>query len=139
MGVNVVRELYGVMTAEGAVGGFLVTSGRFTTEAVAFVNGKQIELIDGVTLQPFLSEGKHAGNPRADRQAPAVGATAPPEPQPVRGSESSAGNDSHGGTRCPHCGGDMVMRRPRANAANASPFWGCSKFKTGYRGTRPGT
>jgi HJR/Mrr/RecB family endonuclease len=33
VGVDVVRELYGVMAASGAAGGFVVTSGRFTDEA----------------------------------------------------------------------------------------------------------
>ena len=36
VGVEVVRELYGVMAAKGAAGGFVVTSGRFTDEAAAF-------------------------------------------------------------------------------------------------------
>jgi len=33
VGVGVVRDLYGVMAARGAAGGFVVTSGRFTAEA----------------------------------------------------------------------------------------------------------
>jgi restriction system protein len=33
VGVQVVRELYGLMAAHGAAGGFVVTSGRFTDEA----------------------------------------------------------------------------------------------------------
>ncbi|MES2355163.1 MAG: restriction endonuclease [Pseudomonadota bacterium] len=32
VGVGVVRELYGVMAAKGAAGGYVVTSGRFTEE-----------------------------------------------------------------------------------------------------------
>ena len=35
VGVDVVRELYGVMAARGAAGGFVVTSGRFTDEATS--------------------------------------------------------------------------------------------------------
>jgi restriction system protein len=52
--VNVVRELYGVMAAEKAVGGFIVTSGRFTKEAHEFAEGKQIDLIDGSKLDIIL-------------------------------------------------------------------------------------
>ena len=33
VGVTIVRELYGVMTAERAAGGYVVTSGRFTADA----------------------------------------------------------------------------------------------------------
>ncbi len=40
-----VRELYGVMAATGASGGFVVTSGEFTQEAAAFAEGRNIELI----------------------------------------------------------------------------------------------
>ena len=39
VGVDVVRELYGVMAAKGATGGFVVTSGRFTDEAISFASG----------------------------------------------------------------------------------------------------
>lgn len=52
--VKVVRELYGVMTAEDAVGGYVVTTGRFTKEAIAFASDKQIELIDGAQLEKIL-------------------------------------------------------------------------------------
>jgi len=41
--VKVVRELYGVMAAEGAAGGFVVTTGKFTRDAVTFASDKQIE------------------------------------------------------------------------------------------------
>lgn len=52
--VQIVRELLGVMTAEGAVGGYIVTSGRFTKEAYEFAEGKNIELIDGTKLDEIL-------------------------------------------------------------------------------------
>lgn len=45
-----VRELFGVMSAEGAVGGFVVASGAFTSEAKRFVEGRSIELVDAVSL-----------------------------------------------------------------------------------------
>jgi len=45
--VEVVRELYGVMAAQGAAGGFVVTSGTFTEPARNFAQGRNIELIDG--------------------------------------------------------------------------------------------
>ena len=43
VGVTTVRELYGVMAAKGATGGFVVTSARFTTDAVEFAQGRNIE------------------------------------------------------------------------------------------------
>jgi len=50
VGVSVVRELKGVMAVRGAVGGFVVTSGTFTPEAVAFAAQGNIELVDGRRL-----------------------------------------------------------------------------------------
>ena len=41
VGVDVVRELYGVMAAKGAAGGFVVTSGSFTADAKEFAEGSQ--------------------------------------------------------------------------------------------------
>ncbi len=52
--VMVVRELYGVMTAEKAIGGFVVTSGRFTQEAYSFARKTNIELIDKKKLVAIL-------------------------------------------------------------------------------------
>src|ERR1700722_11061101 len=45
--VSVVRELHEAMAAEGAVGGFAVTSGAFSLDAKRFASGRNIELIDG--------------------------------------------------------------------------------------------
>lgn len=50
VGVSVVRELYGLMFAKGALGGFVVTSGRFTQEAKDFAAGRNIRLVDGEAL-----------------------------------------------------------------------------------------
>lgn len=81
--VNVVRELYGVMAAEKAVGGFVVTSGRFTNEAYAFIQGKQIDLIDGPKLDAILD-------------------TAPVQTTSVSKTETGM---------CPKCGGVLVERK----------------------------
>jgi restriction system protein len=43
VGVQVVRELYGVMAAKVAAGGFVVISGSFTEEAIAFASGRNVE------------------------------------------------------------------------------------------------
>lgn len=50
VGVDVVREHYGVMAAKGAAGGFVVTSGAFTSEAKAFTDGRNVRLVDGHKL-----------------------------------------------------------------------------------------
>ena len=54
VGVITVRELIGVVTAEGATGGALVTSGSFTEDAVAFAADKPLQLIDGENLEKLV-------------------------------------------------------------------------------------
>lgn len=56
VGVAVVRELYGVVNAEGANKGILITSSAFTKGAEEFAQGKPIELIDGEQLERLIEE-----------------------------------------------------------------------------------
>lgn len=58
VGVAVVRELYGVMAANGATGGFVVTSGRYTEEAKAFASGRNVKLMDGTQLHSLIKRVK---------------------------------------------------------------------------------
>jgi restriction system protein len=55
VGVKVVREMFGVMTAEKATGVYIVTSGQFTPDAILFAEGKPIQLVDGVRLKTMIS------------------------------------------------------------------------------------
>src|SRR3989338_635398 len=54
VGVTVIREFFGVMAAEGAVGGYVVTSGTFTAEAKAFASGRNIHLVDNSELKRWI-------------------------------------------------------------------------------------
>ena len=51
VGVGVVRELLGSMTALDAKAGSVVTSGRFTAEAERFAADQGLELLDGESLR----------------------------------------------------------------------------------------
>lgn len=107
--VNVVRELYGVMTAEGAAGGFVVTSGVFTADAVSFVRGRNIELIDGPALKRLIDAAQSANAPVSGRRPPA---------QLVRGVEPA----------CPRCGSAMIKRVAKQGSNAGKAFWGCSAY-----------
>jgi len=50
VGVNIVRELLGVMVGVGATGGFVVTSGEFTKDAIDFAKANNILILDGKEL-----------------------------------------------------------------------------------------
>jgi len=60
VGVQVVRELYGVMAAHGAAGGFVVISGSFTEEAMAFAGGRNVRLVDGPKLFGLIQQARAA-------------------------------------------------------------------------------
>jgi restriction system protein len=67
-----VRELYGMMAAQGANGGMLITSGTFTLEASRFAGYGHIQLIDVPRLLALLrasAEPCPEEPPRADAAA----------------------------------------------------------------------
>jgi restriction system protein len=54
VGVSVVRELNGVLAAQKAHGGYVITGGRFTRDAMAFADSCGIKLIDGLLLEKLI-------------------------------------------------------------------------------------
>ena len=108
--VQRVRELLGVVTAEGADHGILVATSGFTRDAAKFAAGKPLQLIDAEALLKL----------------------AHPVPSSV------AADTSQGSTQapaCPTCGKEMVRRTARRGEKAGSQFWGCSTYPT-CRGTR---
>lgn len=116
VGVTVVRELYGVMAASGAAGGFVVTSGCFTDDAKAFGSGRNITLMDGPALLKLIKQPTAA---RATQPSPAEAVSLKTVKTPS----------------CPACTKPMVLRVAKRGGSSGSTFWGCSGFPT-CRGTR---
>lgn len=117
VGVDVVRELYGVMAAKGAAGGFVVTSGRFTDEATEFANGRNVVLVDGPKLFGLIRQAQAAASPAPSRVEPTDEVPVPAIPS------------------CPTCSKPMTRRTAKRGANTGAAFWGC----TGYpacKGTR---
>ena len=111
VGVAPVRELFGVMAASSAAGGYVVTSGVFTDEAKRFAEGREIELIAGEQLARLIRE----------QSAVVTQPAAAPAPQ---------------APLCPKCAERMVLRTARRGGNAGSDFWGCPRFPD-CRGTRP--
>ena len=108
--VQRVRELLGVVTAEGADRGILVATSGFTWDAIEFAAGKRLQLIDGDAL--------------ANLARPSLAVTE------VERSTVSAQPPS-----CPTCGALMVSRTARRGRNAGSQFWGCPAYPD-CRGTR---
>jgi restriction system protein len=125
VGVTVVRELYGVMAAHGAAGGFVVTSGRFTDEAKAFADGRNIRLVDGPKLFGMIKQAKAAGAVSRGPELPSRG----PAATPTAAAPATT-------PPCPVCASAMVLRTAKRGANAGSEFWGCTKYPS-CKGTRP--
>jgi restriction system protein len=123
VGVKEIRELYGIMAAEGASRGVFITSGEYTPDARAFAADKPLDLVDGPALLELV-QGVQAGPaPVAARPTAHVEPvfSPPPVPEPTTLSTPAA-------PPCPRCGGSMVLRTARRGANSGGRFWGCSNY-----------
>jgi restriction system protein len=102
VGVTVVRELNGVVSAQGAHRGFVVTGGEFTREAREFAKTCRIELIDGSKLEELIG-----GRNSAAESAVAVAVDKP---------------------ACPKCGTAMIQRTAMKGEFAGQRFWGCGRY-----------
>jgi restriction system protein len=109
VGVNIVRELLGVMMAKHATNGILITSGIFTQEAKNFARDKPIDLVDGTELLQLI------GNVQKEKTTL---------------KKSTLDN------LCPKCGAELVLRTAQKGPNPGQKFWGCSNFPT-CRFTKP--
>jgi restriction system protein len=64
VGVNVVLEVFGVMTDRQAQGAIILTLGRFTQDARTFARGKPLDLVEGQKLAELIRTVKKSPVPR---------------------------------------------------------------------------
>lgn len=110
--VQVVREQFGIMHAEGAHGVYIVTSGVFTEDAIQFAQGKNIVLIDGSKLRQIVSKTHRTIENEAETQ---ISISTP---------------------FCPFCGSKMTRRTAKQGMNRGKDFWGCSRYPK-CKGTLP--
>ena len=106
MDVTVVRELYGVISAQRAHGGYVVTGGEFTRDAREFANSCGVELIDGHALEEMISH----------------------VPSDISGSTSEPSTLRDAPPLCPRCGEGMLQRTAKRGKFAGQPFWGCARY-----------
>jgi restriction system protein len=104
--VTAVRELNGVVAAQGAHGGFVVTGGEFSREAREFADSCGIKLTDGPALEKLIGE-----IPRRNSAADS-GVAVAAELKPM----------------CPQCGTAMIQRTAKKGQFAGQPFWGCGRY-----------
>jgi hypothetical protein len=98
--VGLIREMFGLLTAERADEAIIVTSGKFTAEAESFAQGRPIQLVDGQHLLQLVKQVQ-PGTPASSTIVPTE-ADAPPF--------------------CPFCGKAMDIRIVGAVKMPATSF-----------------
>jgi restriction system protein len=104
VGVNIVREQFGIMTAEGFDEAIIVTSGNYTQEAKEFARNKHITLITGERLKEIIRKGIKL---QLESKTKIVSSVPP---------------------NCPLCSSVMVERTARKGKWAGNTFWGCPNF-----------
>jgi restriction system protein len=107
VGVSVVREMFGVLTAEKADEVIIVTTGNFTRDAIEFAAGKPIRLMDGPHVLELVRSVQNESRDNA---------------------ESDSEKSDQKPPACPQCGKTMVLRLARRGANAGNYFWGCSTY-----------
>ena len=104
VGIKAARELRSAMSAAHAGEGVLVTSGRFTQEAIAFARKENIQLIDGADF---------------------LGKIAALEPEKALALLKLATQGDFLTPTCPSCCIKMISRKSTNEGRN---FWGCRNY-----------
>jgi len=115
VGAPVIREMFAIMTAEQADEAIIVTSGRFTSEAESFAQGKPIRLVDGPRLLKLVEQVQDRSH---ESSTPSLTKTGPDTPP-----------------FCPVCGKVMILRTARRGQNAGNRFWGCADYP-GCNGVR---
>ena len=110
VGVSIIRELYGVMAAEGAAGGFVVTSGIFSNDVKSFAEGRNVELIGGADLMALI------------KNIPL------PQTSSITSQRKTTNAVVFAAPICPNCGSAMVKRKAKQGANAGNMFWGCNSY-----------
>ncbi|MBD1389265.1 restriction endonuclease [Neiella sp. HB171785] len=114
VGIQIVREMYGVQTAEQASSMTIVTTGSYTKDAQEFADSVGVTLIDGEALWPMI---RHAqANVQANETEP------PPKPEQILSTTRDAKRI------CPKCNSTLVKRTAKRGANAGNEFFGCSAF-----------
>lgn len=143
VGTETVQAVRAAMQVRGAVGGFVLSSGRFSREATAAASGLNIRLVDGPALQALLVQAR-AQAARAKRAQVETAEPAPPV-QLLAHAAAAPATALHAlasaelALPCPVCAADMKKRLAKRGVNAGQYFWGCVRHPQckGTRRVRP--
>jgi len=115
VGVAVIREMFGVMTAENASKVVIICCGGFTRDAKSFAENKPIELVGGTELLSIVKAIQNNSTPNKETPKPSLEL----QPQSSLNTLDAA---------CPKCGNHLVERQAKRGANMGNSFLGCSSF-----------
>ncbi|NLX94549.1 MAG: restriction endonuclease [Rhodopirellula sp.] len=116
VGVKVVREMLGLVTAHRAAGTIIVTSGVFTQEAQRFAVSQPIDLVAG---------GELAAMVRSVQKDGFVAREVTHRSNDHRAAPARMVADARA---CPLCGGNLILRTAKRGFRAGESFWGCTNF-----------
>lgn len=119
VGVKEIRELFGIVAAEGADRGVFITCSGYTQEARAFAERKPLDLVDGPALLALVQGVQAAPMPKSLR---------PPERAEPTFSPTRPAFTASTEPACPRCGAAMVLRTAKRGGNAGGRFWGCSAY-----------
>lgn len=99
VGVTVVREMFGVLTASNANKVVIICSSNFTQQAVDFASDKPVALVSGNELLSLIHAVQKEPNVQQPKQ-----------------------------TACPRCGSELLERLAKRGPNAGNTFLGCSNF-----------
>ncbi len=136
--IETVRAVQAAMRSRGALGGFILSSGRFSREATVVASGVNIRLVDGPALHALLHQGRAHVARRGPAPAPAP--VAPAETERAPAPQPHAVLPAELALPCPLCGADMKKRLAKRGVNAGQYFWGCTRHPDckGTRRVRPG-
>jgi restriction system protein len=141
VGAPVIRQMFGLMTAEQSDEAIIITSGKFTRDAQDFAVGKPIQLIDGPQLLALvqsvqcgtLARGEATVSHVPFGDSPKASQLQTSSPSPRRGEGHRT--DAVSAPACPSCGQPTILRTSKRGTNAGNQFWGCSTYPA-CKGTR---
>lgn len=125
VGVGPVRDLFGVVTAESAAGGILMTNGTFTEGAITWAQKRDIQLIDGTKIAALIREHLPTSDLLPDACVLARMKEEEERKREQQAEQAFARLTKRLSEPCPRCGKALTLRRGRRGA-----FLGCTGYPT---------